>query len=80
MTQKAVLLTLDTIKSKKSGKCFDICYLYQDSKINVVLIPNDDEGQVGTKLDFVREGGRSCDVTISLQGTRVSYTDIKFTL
>lgn len=77
MTQQAILLTLATIKSKKTGSIFDICHVYQDGQINVVIIPNDDTTQLGTKLDFVKQGGKLCELSIRIQGTRVSYTDIK---
>lgn len=80
MTQKALLLTMDTVKSKKSGKVFDICHVYQNGRINTVIIPNDDISQVGTKFDFVKEGGKPCELNIIVQGTRVSYTDIKITV
>jgi hypothetical protein len=77
MTQQALLLTLATIKSKKTGGVFDICHVYQEGQINVAIIPNKDTSQVGQRLDYVKQGGRPCELNIKVQGTRVLYLDIK---
>lgn len=78
MTQDAVLLTMKTITSKKDGKKYDVCHIYQLNKqgkgqINLVFIPNSGED---FDLDYVNEGGKPCELTVQLQGTRVSYSDI----
>jgi hypothetical protein len=77
MQQQALLLTLDTIRSKKTDRLFDICVVYQSGKISTVIIPNPNEEQFGQTLDFVKQGGKPCELTIKIQGTRISYTDIK---
>lgn len=78
MTQEAVLLTMKTITAKKDGKRYDVCYIYQldgrsQGQISLVFIPNTGEDY---DFDFVSEGGKPCELTVKLQGTRVSYSDI----
>ena len=76
MTQDVLLLTVTTIKSKKNGMFYDIFYVYQDGRINTIIIPNKNESQVNQHFDYVKQGGKLCKCTITLQGTRVSYTEI----